>query len=256
MLSRLLELKEFCTELSKRDPGLNKVSLTAESWDEVAEIVQVLLPSKICAKKLQSEQLTPGDFYGSWLSCKLHTEKFNTRLSNVILQNMKNREKLLLDNPVLAAAVFLDPRYKVMLTKEQTENAINHLIKLSGHLSVIADKSLTSITDESSSTSLSTSEEVDEVESFLKQNETSNKSEPRKIETVLVTYDKNQSRISRKADVLEFWKSQQHTQPELFCLAMIVLAVPVTQVSVERLFFWFKIFTVAITNSNKRRYSG
>lgn len=40
---------------------------------------------------------------------------------------------------------------------------------------------------------------------------------------------KNVERISYTADILQYWKTQQLTDPELYQLANIVLAVPATQ---------------------------
>lgn len=42
--------------------------------------------------------------------------------------------------------------------------------------------------------------------------------------------------LDRKVDLLTFWSENKNTNPQLYKLAMIVLAIPMTQVSVERVF--------------------
>ena len=46
----------------------------------------------------------------------------------------------------------------------------------------------------------------------------------------------DQPRLDSKQNILEFWNKEKNNSPELYSLAQIALAVPPTQVSVERLF--------------------
>jgi len=81
-------------------------------------------------KKLQSEQLTLTDFYGAWLTCKIQTQSLNTNFSNNLAQCLIIREPLIMNNKVLLPAIYLDPRFKNMLTQEQSTTAIEHLINV------------------------------------------------------------------------------------------------------------------------------
>jgi len=45
-------------------------------------------------------------------------------------------------NKVLLSAIFLDPRYKIILTDDQCKDAINHLIAVWFHLKRIDEKVL------------------------------------------------------------------------------------------------------------------
>lgn len=58
-------------------------------------------------------------------------------------------------------------------------------------------------------------------------------------------------RAKLKEDVLVYWQNNKDNYPELYKLAEIVLAVPGTQVSVERLFSMLKF----ILNSLRNRLS-
>jgi len=57
-----------------------------------------------------------------------------------------------------------------------------------------------------------------------------------KVRAMIEEYDRCTSPIAHTADVLQFWESKKMVWPELYELAQIVLAIPATQVSVERLF--------------------
>jgi hAT family C-terminal dimerisation region len=62
-----------------------------------------------------------------------------------------------------------------------------------------------------------------------------------RISLILYDYDKR-PRIAKKLNILEYWERQK-LHSELFELSQVVLAVPVTQVSVEWV-FWVKICVI------------
>ncbi|XP_036347217.1 uncharacterized protein LOC118756567 [Rhagoletis pomonella] len=68
------------------------------------------------------------------------------------------------------------------------------------------------------------------------------------IRPLLVAFA-NQRRQERSIDVLQYWKNESLRKPHLAQLAKIVLAVPATQVSVERLFSGLK-FIMPPTRAN------
>lgn len=55
------------------------------------------------------------------------------------------------------------------------------------------------------------------------------------VEQALLNF-RNQKMVDQKVDILDFWESRKSTMPELYELAQILHAVPMTQISVERLF--------------------
>lgn len=130
MLERLQYLKDFIQNMSVNDKTLKKVALSYYDWQQVETISKALLPAKVCSKKLQTEQLTMIDFYGAWISCKIQTNALNSNFANKLVQLMTNREKIILNNQVLLAAIFLDPRYNITLNREQSATAIRHLTNI------------------------------------------------------------------------------------------------------------------------------
>ena len=61
MLERLIELKEFITELTNEGKNQN-LKLTEQDWSKNEDIVKVLKPACILTNVLKSEQLTIGIF--------------------------------------------------------------------------------------------------------------------------------------------------------------------------------------------------
>jgi hypothetical protein len=59
MLRRLMELQQFCKDMSGSHPDLR---LTEEIWGRIEELVKVLEPARLAMKHFQGSQLTAGDF--------------------------------------------------------------------------------------------------------------------------------------------------------------------------------------------------
>ncbi|KAL0189695.1 hypothetical protein M9458_016794, partial [Cirrhinus mrigala] len=124
MLERLLELKNFCQDMS---PNIKEVNLSGNEWEAIANLVSALKPAKVATKSLQSEQLTAGDFYGVWLHCVLCTDRIDNLFAKRLVQCLKSRQTALFDNDAFVAALFLDPRYRFFLSDLQSERAKIHL---------------------------------------------------------------------------------------------------------------------------------
>ena len=68
-----------------------------------------------------------GDFFESWMDCLISTKAIGSRFALQFVENMKHRELTLFQNASFLAAICLDPRFKVILTNEQTATAFIHL---------------------------------------------------------------------------------------------------------------------------------
>ncbi|XP_018574395.1 uncharacterized protein LOC108913338 [Anoplophora glabripennis] len=253
MLNRLLELKEFCTEMEFTNFSKFK-NMSDSNWNKIYEIVGALEPARKCTKKLQYEQLTLGSFYVYWQECKLTTEKIRSEFARIIVKNMEERENNLFNNDVFIAGIFLDPRLKIILNLQQMEKAKKHLKQLWVRLLTLKESNtVDSVTNKSNSDSGSdTTTSNDEMEVFLKKKETEHKFSKEfenssgntyiQIENILNSYQIEQGRvrISKDSTILEFWEKRKSIAPELYMLSQVLLAVPATQVSVERLFSGLK----------------
>lgn len=163
---------------------------------------------------------------------------------------MIHREQKLINNDILLSAVYMDPRYKVLLSNTQIERAKSHLKHLWAKIiSLNHDANAMNESNDNGNSSSESGSTYDEFEHLLKLKErqqnliktcSSIESDLYRIETELERYNVEQKRLNRKINILQFWDEKKQSQPELYKLAMIVLAVPATQVSVERLFSGLK----------------
>ena len=267
MIERLLELKQLCSEFVSQFPKFE--NLSEDNWRRLEDLASALLPARICSKTLQEEQLSLSDFYGCWAECKMKLEKKNNPFTRLLIQKMKEREKDILNNPVLLASVLLDPRFKLLLSEESVKTAKTHLTDLFININFFGEDSdeIREIEENSDNSGISSNGSIDEFDEMLREKErqtnvlrqvlqsatkSSRTNILKKFEIELNLYETQQKRINRQCNLLEFWKQNSHTYPELYNLASVVHAVPATQVSVERLFSGLKFLLSPLrTNINK-----
>jgi len=136
MLSSLLSARLACGQIEEdirakkiRSASVKKNfrNLSESEWADIAHVCSSLKPARTTTKVLQGQQLPVGDFYGAWLECKLKTKAEANDLATGLVEAMDRREEKLLSTPAFAAALFLDPRYKVLLTPSMEQNAVKHL---------------------------------------------------------------------------------------------------------------------------------
>ncbi|KAF2904456.1 hypothetical protein ILUMI_01717 [Ignelater luminosus] len=227
MLVRLKELKNFLNDLGSNDNKFKQFNLNNQEWNDVDILCEGLMPAKICRKILQKEQLTLTDFYANWLLCKIRTKALNSSISRNIVKNMTIRENHILSNDILLSAVFLDPRYKVILTDDQINRAIDHLSKLWTHIVFMkqtqsCDQHDVTIVLSDVSSSSTPSDDSDELDAVLKAKEhcTSviKKVKSRRIDSLLKCYNLEQERIARKVNILQFWETMKPIHPEFITI--------------------------------------
>ncbi|KAK5866652.1 hypothetical protein PBY51_020825 [Eleginops maclovinus] len=251
MLQRLLELKTFCEDMAPTIPDLH---LSESEWEYVSNTVDALKPAKIATKCLQSDQLTAGEFYGVWLKCSLDTEKLASPFARKVAQCIKARQSTLFDNDAFIAAVFLDPRYRLFLTECQTEKAKIHLYRTWEAIQNLEPRNAASGSDvcAAASPTQSQTSSDDEIEHLLMEKERDTSSTQRRphvsIVSLLDTYSK-EARLRRTEDLFQYWARYSVSNPDLYKLAMSVIPLPVTQVSVERAFSSLKFILSPLRSS-------
>lgn len=244
MLKRLLELRLICTENYE-------LYLSESTWNSIEATVASLKPTKILTQKLQIEQLTMGDFYLNWISCKLELQTINTALACELHRNMEIREKILFESKAFVAAIYMDPRVNFLLTTDQQEMAENMLIntwmrwrKLNKDVNKSTETSL-NIQPPTTSSSTQPQNEGGKLEDFLNQSYDDRlRGDPSygcaldniDMKSLLKDFFNKQVRLPASENILIFWETKKNILPQLYTLSNIVLAAPSTQVSVERLF--------------------
>lgn len=263
-LDRLLELKNYCDEVSQTSSTI--VSFSKRKWKEVHKINEVLKTAAEMTSAMQGIKFTMSDFYGFWIETKLKLGKMTHQLANDLLQQMQSKENILFQNKIMEACLLLDPRYQVVLSEEQRKSATytvlnlftrvqavseaansDRLVNASGSLDVI-NTNVDDIQDNS---------EEDLLELHLRQCEElkgRNKTTSHTTGYELVLLDQLNEfgrfdRVDKRVDVFEYWRINGKTLPLLATVADVLFAVPVTQASVERTFSTLKfIFNRLRTN--------
>ena len=72
MLQSLMNSKQLCYDFAVKDKTFY---LSFGDWKHIAECLSALEPIKIATTVLQTEVLLPGDFYATWLKCRLSLQK-------------------------------------------------------------------------------------------------------------------------------------------------------------------------------------
>ncbi|KAK3928321.1 Zinc finger BED domain-containing protein 4 [Frankliniella fusca] len=274
MLKSVVVLRHFFeSTMDLTSEERTKNSLTDEQWDIVDDLLADLHPVYAATVKLQAEDLTLGQLLAIWTEAVMELQGRRTALSKEIIKAMeakskaaqyKNRsrgERLsLFDYPAFNASVFCDPRFFSLLSQDQNEQAKEYLVtlweKLPRNRGVEVEPEVTAPQEENGDG------EENPFQSFLARKnkeraaakaagsragssrarrgrgqvtEPPPTTERAKIRAMLEKYDRIQS-LPVKSDVLQFWESKKLVWPELYQVALIVLAIPATQVSVERLF--------------------
>lgn len=263
MLHRLKELKPIC------DSSDDIAELIGENfWIDMINIMTSLKPAAEATERLQAKELTLGDFYSIWIICRTKSENLNLPLAKDIATAMQIREKDLLANEAFLAAIFMDPRWKVVLSDREKDMAKCWVKVVHQQIELINRKhdDNTNRDQESSSPLLATASSSQDTTTVpnlptadnyygdlqsleLMLNETQR---VRASDAMILDFDyflaehATFPRVAITENVLEYWS---HKLPhKLAEVALIILAAPATQVSVERLFSVLKFILTPLRN--------
>ena len=97
------------------------VSLSDARWNEIKQLEGLLCRSFLTTKKLHAVDLTPGSFFKEWKKLIFKFSQIGDILADAMRTSMECYKKVLLDNNVLLAAVYIDPVYRVTLNDEERQ---------------------------------------------------------------------------------------------------------------------------------------
>lgn len=208
-------------------------NLTANEWKVIEKITELFDSAYILTKQLQKTTCTLSDFYGSWLRMEIAVRKclnINDQhindgtlfdLPQKMIEAMDHYRDRLMNNPMLLAAVFLDPRFSSNLKVPFKTLAIAKLVKIYGDVrqrkNVIAG----------------VHEEEDDLDCYLAGIDNNDFIDSRKIHDLLEQFNQ-QPRENSKIDVLKYWETNKAAKPELYLLSKVVFCVAPTQAPTER----------------------
>ena len=106
------------------------VNLHDREWEQAKELEDLLLPLYTVTKKLQAEDLTPGAFYLDWKRLHFKMDQAGGLIAEKIRDSMKKRESKLLDNDVLLAGIYVDPKSRILLSTGEKQRAKASLLQI------------------------------------------------------------------------------------------------------------------------------
>lgn len=245
-----MKLKPFCDDNTYE-------FLSKTKWNTIQNIITILGPFNKYSKKLQSETATLSDFFGYWTMLRIKVSKADDELSKNLLTQMDKYHDLLMKNPTLIAAVYLDPRYQrgIGVNKHMAVTYLADLFEKIIEVEAYHDESDTFETIEESNEKEGSYEELgqylDACDSVYGVNRTSESSIPKekeKITTILNDFH-GKVQLPLTASVWGFWKENKDIYRELYKLASIVMAMPPTQTVVERI---FSVLALVLTSHRTR----
>lgn len=180
--------------------------------------------------------MTMGDFLFAWETCRLDLLESSDSMASCLLKHMERRREKLF-SPAVVAALFMDPRVNFggseFLTDDDRRVAINHLMKLGNALK--NDGEEVDARPNVPVPTTSTTSEPSRMEKFLRRRTPTKAPDNLNIEQALRGMAL-QERLCADDDVLEYWEGKKKAEPQLYAISQVALAVPCTQVSVERAF--------------------
>lgn len=235
----------------------NVFQLLKKKWNILIEMDNILsIPFKATIE-LQKQSLILSDVFGIWVKMKLHLKaivsakkNYQTKLANYLLSALGERYDAHFSNPFMSSALFLDPRYRSQIMNDECKmneakatlmNVWRRLIVLKSAVPTDAAAS-EPINVSNTSTSSEPSFEFnsdEEMDKYLKgaaQNQSNVQLQMEQaegdIEMLLDLFDPPLA--NPKTDVLEFWENEKEKNESLHTLAMVVFAIPPTEVQIER----------------------
>ncbi|CAG7722227.1 unnamed protein product [Allacma fusca] len=133
MLEHLVKLENTVKELVEKK-FIESKGIHPTFCNSLKELSSLLEPAKIPTTKLQSANLTAGEFHHIWTKMKLNIQNQGTVPSGIFVKCVEEREKKILSSEVLVMSIYADPRYKSILSPEQVRLARENVKELADRL--------------------------------------------------------------------------------------------------------------------------
>lgn len=270
MLVRLLTLKDFCVKHEK-EKDYKKIQLPEEMWKSFKSLSNVLAPAGVATKQLQDEQLTVADAVCYWLILigKLRmivnstTDDEKTKgLAKKLLAPIEIRWKSICDNKLILAGWFLDKKMGHAQTPEQNVAAKDFILMVAHKLILLEpiddaeqvnDIHIEFGADSESSEELNVNRDSEILDTLMNDLGTQREQEGiarrpaekigriEKLKKEIDAYENLPRITTARPECLKWWSGVKEKFPLLSRIAVIILSVPVTEVTVERMFSHLKV---------------
>jgi hypothetical protein len=231
----LVDQKLFIQNATQNDES---IKITEDLWSYLDQFVSSFKPISEATDLLQKQEIVIGDFLRIWLKCEFDLEDIDSEMSNQLFQAMLIRKKILFESSAFSAAIFLDPRFHNANFQEFTEDmkirAENHLVQTWERMILLNPELQPKSNPNMCQTNNGTWSKLKERMNARYGTTSIQSVQGQKIKDKILSL-RNMPELDIEANLLDYWESKKH-EKELYALSRVVLAVPATQVSVERAF--------------------
>ncbi|CAM5113507.1 unnamed protein product [Natator depressus] len=133
MIDRLLVFQSYCEQVTAA-AGTRELKLTKAEWDEVKNLRDLLAKPNQTTVNLQAVDVTPGVLMKEWRKLSKFLQENGGQIAEGILSSMQKREEKLFDNIHFLAGVYVDPRYRILLTSREIPKAKEGLLDIARRL--------------------------------------------------------------------------------------------------------------------------
>lgn len=239
--------------------------LLLKKWHILKEMERVLHAPYLTTLILQKNEFSLSDFFGCLQIITMRLNKLiadpgkqYTQLAENLLHTLSQRKAKLIDNPLMICALYLDPRYKcevekdenkVMVAKLTLENIWERVKLARGHADEIETEIEVPVYLETTMEDMNLFyDELDQQYNEMAQGDSASEDTGvarlnlnRDKSFIAIALDKYENstihRMKSSESIWSFWeKSKEEFGLELYELASIVHSIPPTQASVERNF--------------------
>ncbi|XP_062537788.1 uncharacterized protein LOC134206110 [Armigeres subalbatus] len=243
MMQSFVSQENFFKQLAEEYPELD----LTEQWPFIQDYQHAFKPLYICTKTMQEAHVTLPDLYKQWLMALSEVRKLsNNQFAASLHESLTKRLTNLRNSQAFKMALYLDPRFNFcgskLFTAGEKAEIQEYIISLYERIRRLRPPTSTDNTTSLnvSSTSESTSDSYGGFDDVMTElfggslisNEGSSTSRFMKQLKALEA----EERQGHNYDVWNHWLARKHTHPELYAVAMVVLAAPSSQASVERSF--------------------
>ncbi|XP_047127036.1 uncharacterized protein LOC124811526 isoform X1 [Hydra vulgaris] len=116
MIERLIKIRPVIQNLNMQKEAPKEFNVRPCFWGMWEELRDVLHMARDLTIRLQRENITAGEFLFDWNSIKCELDGKDSDLAKDFQKGMDNRESALRENPLFLAAVYVDIRHGCMLT--------------------------------------------------------------------------------------------------------------------------------------------
>lgn len=222
--------------------------LLLKKWRTLKELIYVLRIPFNATIEFQSQRLNLSDVYHRWTVMQLHlkkctsNKKYETQLAHHMLEALIKRSENIFKNPLMASALYLDPRFHKIIARNQdkVEEAKQNILKIGRRMLYLRSKP---INNDSKTSNDSLSFEFDEQEAMMEHLQGESPIQPITsgnvcqkdnfdIEIAVETFQPES--LLPNESVLNYWESVKEEHEELYEIAMVIYSVPPTEVQIER----------------------